>query len=200
MDVKPYPNLPYAAGLRTAKRCSKDGWNPVWKVFPLKMFRGADWAYLKVQPVWDDEQLLRELSKSYDRLRTVWRKWFSLRSVGYADHTFIYPQRVGTAGLSPSKNMRLRYFLHHPEAMRGRHEFLQVFTANPDLGVEFVERWQVLRIAIVVLIPVIFSVVLGVMYSGITGDASTAFTIAGYMTSAYSVCLVLVGVLNLVET
>lgn len=91
----------------------------------------------------------------------------------------MYPQRVGTAGLSPSKNMRLRYFLHHPDAMRGRHEFLQVLTDNPKLGVEFVERWQVSRIAIAVLIPVIMSVIVGVVYSGITGDASTAFTIAG---------------------
>ncbi|EMD36605.1 hypothetical protein CERSUDRAFT_95895 [Gelatoporia subvermispora B] len=204
-DVKPYPNLPYAAGLHTGRRCSGDNqWQAVWAVYPLKVFRGGEWAYLKIQPHWDDEQLLRELSNTYDRLRTIWRKWFSLRSVGsmvmvLADHSFVYPQRVGTAGLSPSKNMRLRYFLHHPEAMRGRHEFLQVLTDNPRLGVEFVERWQVSRIAIAVLIPVIMSVIVGVVYSGITGDASTAFTIAGYMTSAYSVCLVLVGVLNLVE-
>ncbi|EMD36606.1 hypothetical protein CERSUDRAFT_95896 [Gelatoporia subvermispora B] len=184
LDIKSYPDLPHAAGLRTGKKCSEDGqWQPMWAVFPLKVFRGGDWVYLKIQPQWEDERLLCELSKTYDRLRTVWRKWFSLRSVGsivmvLADHSVVYPQRVGTTGLSPSKNMRLRYFLHHPEAMRGRHEFLQVLTDNPKLGVEFVERWQVSRIAIAVLIPVIMSVVVGVVYSGLTGDASTAFTIA----------------------
>ena len=111
--------------------------------------------------------------------------------------------------------MRLRYLLQNPKCMRGRHEFMQVLTARTDLGIEFIERFQLTRIAIAVIIPVLLSVLVGVLYSALTGDVSSGFTISGtsfwqslvdladslvgYMTSAYSVCLVLIGVLNLVE-
>jgi len=202
--VRPYPNRAVAAGLVSpAERC-EDNWKPAWSVFPLKVFRGADHTMLRISADWDDEALLRELRKTYDELRTVWRKWFSLRNVGsmtmvLADHSFVYPQRLGPATVSPYKNMRLRWFLHHPEHMRGRHEFMQVLTARTDRGIEFVERWQVFRIAIAILLPVLCSLVVGVVYSCLARDPSTAFTIAGYMTSAYSVCLVLVALLNLVE-
>ena len=142
-----------------------------------------------------------------------------------ADHTCVYPRRYGPAAVSPSKNMRLRYFLRHPDQMKGRHEFMQVLTARTDLGIEFVEGWQLSRIAVAILLPVLASLVLAVLYSALYGDVSGAFTIAGeclrqcallpcmtltmtvmlnwgvkgYMTSAYSVCLVLLGLLNFVE-
>ncbi|KAI0788316.1 hypothetical protein C8Q74DRAFT_1196835 [Fomes fomentarius] len=201
--VKPYPHRPYAAGLRVVQRCSND-WSPPWEVFPLKAFRGSSYTYLKIQAHWDDAELLKELGRSYDKLRTVWRKWFSLRSVRsitmvYADHTCVYPRRLGPAGVSPSKNMRLRYFLRHPDQMKGRHEFMQVLTARTDLGIEFVEGWQLTRITIAILLPILLSTVLAVVYSIVLGDVSDAFTIAAYMTSAYSVCLVLLGLLNFVE-
>lgn len=135
---------------------------------------------------------------------------------GQADHSIIYPQRIGPAKVSPAKNMRLRWFLHHPSYMHGRHEFLEVLTARTDLGIEFVERWQLSRIAIAIIIPVFMSFVIGVVYSIAARDPGTAFTIAGmyikllcgvlganpctgYVTSAYSVCVVLVGLLNFVE-
>ncbi|PSS34017.1 hypothetical protein PHLCEN_2v1921 [Hermanssonia centrifuga] len=85
--LKAYPNIPYAAGLRLATQkqpftCTLE-WKPAWQVFPLKAFRGSDFAYLKIQSDWDDEALLSELGRVYDRLRTFWRKWFSLRSLHY---------------------------------------------------------------------------------------------------------------------
>ena len=63
--------------------------------------------------------------------------------------------------------------------MRGRYEFMQVLTARTDLGIEFVERFQLGRIAIAVLLPVFVATVIGVLYSAITGDVSSAFTISG---------------------
>ena len=78
-QAKPYPSRPYAAGL-PVRRCSDD-WQPKWDVFPLKAFRGSSYTYLRIHAGWDDAALLRELGRSYDKLRTVWRKWFSLRSV-----------------------------------------------------------------------------------------------------------------------
>ncbi len=63
--------------------------------------------------------------------------------------------------------------------MKGRYEFMQVLTTRTDLGVEFVERFQLMRIAVAVLLPVFFSMLLGVIYSALTGDVSSAFTISG---------------------
>lgn len=63
--------------------------------------------------------------------------------------------------------------------MKGRHEFMQVLTARTDLGIEFVERLQLDRVAVAILVPVIMSLIIGVAYSGLTGDVSSAFTIAG---------------------
>ncbi|KAI0806082.1 hypothetical protein BC629DRAFT_1282444, partial [Irpex lacteus] len=207
-----YPNIPFAAGLAIGIQ-NIPSWQPVWQVFPLKAFRGSDYTFLKIQPHWDDADLLRELSKTYDRLRT-WRKWFSLRNVSgitmvlvtvliwlyvQADHSFVYPQRVGPARVSPAKNMRLRYLLQHPHTMRRRYEFMQVLTSRTDLGIEFVERFELKRIAFAVFLPVVLATLFGVLWAVLTGDVSSAFTVSGYMTSAYSVCLVLVGVINLVE-
>lgn len=63
--------------------------------------------------------------------------------------------------------------------MQGRHEFMEVLTARSDLGIEFVERWQLSRITIAIIIPVFMSVVIGVVYSVAARDPGTAFTIAG---------------------
>ncbi|KAH9948594.1 hypothetical protein B0H21DRAFT_733207 [Amylocystis lapponica] len=179
-NFKPYPSRAVAAGLHMPMRAHSDDWCPAWTVFPLKVFRGADYDVLKIPAHWDDEALLRELGRSYNRLRKIWRKWFSLKMSG----------RVGPAAVSPSKNMRLRW----------RHEFMRVLTAQTDVGIEFIERWQLSRIAVAVMVPVWLSLVLGVVYTVLTEDASTAFTIAvRYVTSAYSVCLVLVGALNWID-
>ena len=90
--VEGYPSLPFAAGLRLmnkdAKTCAAE-WKPAWKVFPLKAFRGSSFTYMKIYPHWDDEALLTELNRTYDKLRTVWRKWFSLRGVRYAFMTYL---------------------------------------------------------------------------------------------------------------
>ena len=106
--------------------------------------------------------------------------------------------------------------------MRGRHEFAQVLTARTDLSVKFDERWQVSRIAVAILFPVLASTAIGVSYSIAANGPPTAFTIAGtfvpwctwtvvaearlalvklgYVTSAYSVCLVLFVLLDFVDS
>lgn len=94
---------------------------------------------------------------------------------------------------------------------------MEVLTSRTDFGIEFVERFQLGRIAFAVIIPVMASAILAIIYSILTDDVSSAFTISseslycpsivvelicssGYMTGAYSVCLVLIGILNLVES
>ncbi|GJE88269.1 hypothetical protein PsYK624_043520 [Phanerochaete sordida] len=76
---------------------------------------------------------------------------------------------------------------------------MQALTNNPRYGIEFVEGFQLSRIAVAVLLPVLASLLVALIYTGVTKDVSSGFTIAGYMTGAYSVCLVLIGVLNLAE-
>ena len=81
IDVRAYPNIPFAAGLALGfQSLPRAPWQPVWQVFPLKAFRGSDYTFVKIQSNWDDAELLRELSKTYNRLRT-WRRWLSLRNV-----------------------------------------------------------------------------------------------------------------------
>lgn len=109
--------------------------------------------------------------------------------ISQADHSFIYPQRLGPARISAQRNMRMRYLLVHPEYMKGKREFMRVLTARTHVGVEFVERWQASRMVVAILLPVIVSLVTGVVYSGLTKDVSSGFTVAGEF-SALCACAV----------
>ena len=78
-------------------------------------------------------------------------------------------------------NMRLRYFLSHPEQMKGRHELMQVLNStnrprdrirqeladHADRGGHLDTRDRLPPIAV------------GVYYSLLVGDVSDEFTIAG---------------------
>ncbi|KAI0704075.1 hypothetical protein C8Q76DRAFT_631555 [Earliella scabrosa] len=174
-------------------------WAPVWKTFVLKAFRGMDWKIIQVQAEWHDPDLLRVISRTYNDLRT-WRRWISLKdiSIPQSDHTVIFPRRLEYV-VVPSKNQRLRHFLGNPDELKGRRDFMVALTKVQDIGIEFVEDWALRRFAVAVILLVIASLAVGVGYSFRSGDAGDAFTIAGYMTSAYSVCLVMLGVLNFVE-
>ncbi|KAI0706507.1 hypothetical protein C8Q76DRAFT_749775 [Earliella scabrosa] len=178
---------------------------PAWEVFPLVVFRGPNRAVVRVRNSWDDASLLRELGRGYDVVRTVWRKWFSLRAVRslvvvrHDSHTHFHPDRLpGALRIHARRNIRIRYLLQDPKQMRDRHDFMLALTADPELGIEFVEDWQLSRIALAIVVPVFASAVLAVLYA-VFRDVSDAFTIAAYMTSVYSVCLVMLGVLNYID-
>lgn len=64
--------------------------------------------------------------------------------------------------------------------MRKRYDFMSVFTSHVDLGIEFVERFQLRRIAFAIFLPVIFATVFAVLWAVLTDDISSAFTIAGW--------------------
>ncbi|KAI0730092.1 hypothetical protein C8Q72DRAFT_883688 [Fomitopsis betulina] len=152
---------------------------------------------------WDDAHLLEEMRKTYNQMRS-WRRWFSLknvRSITFVSNTdaFGYPQRIGPARVSTRQHMRLRFLLDHPEVLKGRTDFIRALSESPGVGIEFVERWQARRLALAVLIPVALSLIASLVYAGVTKDVSTAFTIGSYITSAFSVILVLIGILGLVD-
>ncbi|EMD33725.1 hypothetical protein CERSUDRAFT_67868 [Gelatoporia subvermispora B] len=117
-----YPDMARAAGIQVFTRrdlpyyystSAQRPWIPPHSVFPLKAFRGADYTVLYIEPSWDDAKLLQELKKTYDSLRGLWRRCFSLKNVQCITmvlntHTFIYPQRIGGASVTPHHNLRFR--------------------------------------------------------------------------------------------
>ena len=56
--AKPYANIVHVVGLPHLLKNKEVQWKPIWKVFPLKVFRGADYKILKINAEWDDETLL----------------------------------------------------------------------------------------------------------------------------------------------
>ena len=56
---------------------------------------------------------------------------------------------------------------------------MAALTESTDFGIEFVERFQVRRIAIAIFLLIIPSIIFGVVYGALTGDVGTAWTISG---------------------
>ncbi|KAI0373630.1 hypothetical protein BV20DRAFT_937525 [Pilatotrama ljubarskyi] len=130
---------------------SESSCSTITLVFPLKVFRAKDFKVIAVQPVWDDEAILIALKRAYDELRGWRRRYFGLMDVGHltlvrADHSFIYPQRIGSSWLSPPKNMRICYLLRNASHLRGQRQIVTALTRRLDVGVEFVERWKTTRL------------------------------------------------------
>lgn len=63
--------------------------------------------------------------------------------------------------------------------MRGKHEFMYALTSSPDIGIEFVEDWRLLRLIIMVALPIVASFVVTVVWSCVKDDAPGGFTIGG---------------------
>ncbi|TFK53631.1 hypothetical protein OE88DRAFT_1265307 [Heliocybe sulcata] len=206
----PYANVAAAAGLGGpgVYHFKPDGnWRPTWNFFQLMAYRGSQSTSIMIKPDWDDERLLKELSKTYNRLRS-WRRVFSLQTFSslvlvWADTNYIYPQPSRyTAAQSASaafKNMRIRYYLRQPKALRGTTEFMQYLTKDQRYGVMYLERWDPYRITFLISAPVLGTLVFSILWAYFTGNISDAFTIGSYMVTAYSTFLVLIGILNWVE-
>ncbi|EPQ57018.1 hypothetical protein GLOTRDRAFT_115113 [Gloeophyllum trabeum ATCC 11539] len=159
-----------------------------------------------IKPDWDDEQLLRELYRTYNKLRS-WRRLFSLKTFSsmvhvWADVNYIYPQfsRSSPENASSSfKSMRIRYYFRHPKAQSGKTEFMQYLTRDRRFGVMYLERWDPYRITFLISGPVMATLVFSILWAYFMNNISDAFTIGSYMVTAYSTFLVLIGILNWVE-
>ena len=88
------PGVPEQGHPRTSSNCSSvtpvdehdaPPWCPKWDTFSLAVWRARNYETIDVKPEWDDEDLLRELKKTYDNLRS-WRKLLSLKGPRYAFH------------------------------------------------------------------------------------------------------------------
>jgi hypothetical protein len=113
---------------------------------------------------------------------------FLLRNQARAEGSFlVYPQQVL---LEPSvaKELRFRYYLRHPYIFQDQHFFMDALTASTDRGIQFTERWQVSRIACMVLIAVASTAVTGGLYAHFKDDVSGAFTISGLFSAVLHCC------------
>ncbi|KAI0353652.1 hypothetical protein OH77DRAFT_1406547 [Trametes cingulata] len=176
-------------------------WKPEWTVFQLKAFLGRDYKAIEVRSTWDDEQLLLALKKAYKDLRSWHRRCFSLTSLRYilpisVNDAFVYPQRVGPGRTTPHRNLRLRYLLDHPEHMRGEHDFMYALTKSPEYGVEFVERWNMVRVCLVVIGSALVSLSIALIFGWLTRDWASGFTIASFFSQTFAQIFVLVGCLQ----
>ncbi|RPD54805.1 hypothetical protein L226DRAFT_547971 [Lentinus tigrinus ALCF2SS1-7] len=169
-------------------------WNPKWDTFTLMVWRANDHETIDVKPAWDDEDLLRELNKSYNTLRS-WRKLLSLKGPRYA----LYPQRIGPGRISAHRSLRIRFLLKHPERVRGRRDLMHALTRHSDVGIEFVEQWQVWRVAFLVLMLALLSMAIAIVSSILLHDFSTGFSIGGFFAQMFAVILVAIGFLHYEE-
>ncbi|KAI0667960.1 hypothetical protein C8Q78DRAFT_981257 [Trametes maxima] len=172
-------------------------WEPPWEVFPLKVFRTKDFKVVEVKREWDDEDLLIALKKTYDGLRGF-RKFLGLKDVGHltivrADHSFIYPQRLGTPWLSPHKNMRMCYLLDNPSHLRSQRQIMTALTKRVDLGVEFVERWKTRRLLCTAGVCCSLAYILMFAWGIHTGDWATASQMGQFQLSIFALLFVAVG-------
>ncbi|KAI0692465.1 hypothetical protein C8T65DRAFT_816547 [Cerioporus squamosus] len=180
-------------------------WDPKWDSFRLDVWRKDKHESIEVKPGWDDEDLVRELKKTYDRLRS-WRRLLSLKGPRYitpvhwqGDESFIYPQRIGPARITAHRTLRTQYLLKHPERVRGKRELMLALTKRADVGIEFVEQWQVWRVAFLVFMLAFLSMVIAIVTSIKLNDWSTGFAIGGFFAQMFAVILVAIGFVHYEE-
>ncbi|MBE3046809.1 hypothetical protein IMZ48_30630 [Candidatus Bathyarchaeota archaeon] len=154
------------------------------------------------RPLSTDEELLREIRDSYDnKLRGPGRRFFSLKSLrsvrlrSYLEGDTRGVVRSVIVEMDPIATQEFLYYIRHPEnVMKDRylHERVWVdwvFSLREEQEdgrihrhlVEFVEGWSPVRITLAASFPLVGSVVLGVVWSSMTGDAQTAFTVASFV-------------------
>ncbi|OCH91713.1 hypothetical protein OBBRIDRAFT_514563 [Obba rivulosa] len=176
--------------IRDQASTPKKPWDPAWETFPLVCFRGPRREIILIERTWDDKRLMEELRRHYDILRGTRRKWLSIKNIRgvrtvQTTKDYIYPvladitTNAEEAMPGPHRNMRFREYLKNPGQLEGDHDFMRSFTQNVYHGVEFIERWQVSRIVIVIAVPLTVSLIVAISYAIGTGDVSSAFTIAG---------------------
>ncbi|KAI0656416.1 hypothetical protein C8Q70DRAFT_1056650 [Cubamyces menziesii] len=204
-------------------------WKPTWTVVPLRAFRGREFRVVDVQSTWDDEQLLIAIKEAYKGLRVWYYRWFSLKGLSYitrvkvcshlspdpmsfrtqptareVNDAWVFPQRVGPGRTTPHRNQRLRYLLDHPEHMRGKHDFMRALTGtggntSAEYGIEFVERWNMARVCVVVVGSALVSFSVALTYGSLTADWTTGFNIASFFSQTFAQMFVLVGCLEYYE-
>ncbi|KAI0328287.1 hypothetical protein GY45DRAFT_1255293 [Cubamyces sp. BRFM 1775] len=179
-------------------------WKPTWTVVPLRAFRGRKFRVIEVESTWDDEQLLIAIKNAYRGLRVWYLRRFSLKGLSSVNDAWIFPQRVGPGRTTPHRNQRLRYVLDHPEHMRGKHDFVRALigsggTVSAEYGIEFVERWNMARVCVVVIGSAHLSFSIALVFGSLTGDWATGFNIASFFSQTFAQMFVLVGCLEYCE-
>ena len=105
--------------------------------------------------------------------------------------------------LDPSVLQEIFYAYQNPKSIDTEHVWIDwVFNLRqPDKrhALEFVEGWDAKRIAILGSIPLIFSTLVGLIWSIRSGDWQTAFTVASFILAAGTLMLALLAVVSGIE-
>lgn len=95
------------------------------------------------------------------------------------------------------------YAYNHPSKIDTTHHWIEwVYQLRQEQKrhtLEFVEGWNGTRIAVLGTIPLIFSTLVGLIWSIKYGDWQTAFTVAGYILTAGTLLLALLAVVSGIE-
>jgi hypothetical protein len=95
------------------------------------------------------------------------------------------------------------YAYNHPSRIDTDHVWIDwVFNlrqSDKRHALEFVEGWNGTRIAILGTIPLVFSTLVGLIWSVRSGDWQTAFTVASFILTAGTLLLALLAVISGLE-
>lgn len=97
----------------------------------------------------------------------------------------------------------IMYAYNHPSRVKSDVAWIRwVFSlrqADKRHALEFVEGWNGTRIAVLGMIPLVFSTLVGLIWSIRSGDWQTAFTVAGFILTAGTLLLALLAVVSGIE-
>jgi hypothetical protein len=177
-------------------------------------------------PITTNQEFMSALNHAYYRgLCQPWRRWFSLKSLralrlrSYAEHSSVPP---AIEDVDPMLMQEFLRFVTRPELLRepevkGVEEGEEtkmayqrgvwihwVFTIRTELEdgrverklVEFVEGWDAKRIVMASSVPLAGSVVVGLTWAIMWGDAQTAFTVASFILTFGAAMIALLGVVS----
>jgi hypothetical protein len=135
---------------------------------------------------------------SYEKeLCQPWQRFFSLKSLRTV-RLRSYVEGENTRSVivegDPMAMQEFLYYVYHPDKVaeeynRPRVWIDWVFSLREERSdgsvhrhlVEFVEGWSPVRITIASSFPLVGSVVMGVVWASMTGDAQSAFSVASFL-------------------
>ncbi|KAH7120711.1 hypothetical protein EDB81DRAFT_233269 [Dactylonectria macrodidyma] len=160
----------------------------------------------QTQLVATDVAFFRELRTQYLRhMCSFWRRAFSLKTLrGFRLLQFTPTTRPTAVPLDEFEMQEILYAFRCPAHINTDHDWIDwVFRlrqVDHRHALEFVEGWNGARIAVAGSLPVLLSMVVGVVWSVRSGDVQTAFTVAGFILTAGTLMLALLAIISGIES
>lgn len=168
-----------------------------------------------------DAEFFRALRRAYlSEMCGFWRRFFFLKNLRGFRLLSVRQQTLGMEQVAnvaqytqhsrpvvvPLDNFVLQeilYAFNHPSKVDTHHDWIDwVFQLRqPDKrhALEFVEGWNGTRIAVAGSVPMVFSTLVGLIWSIRSGDWQTAFTVASFILTLGTLLLALLAVVSGIE-